>query len=191
MREAGGARESFPRKLEHDRRAEIECGQTVDEQRIVSVSGLPNNWPQNSTQLYDVCFHVSARHALRDGLSGVRVAFVCESGTKKNLEFARRASAASAPITQHAYRHVGEHLLANGFRNQIQQLANVQKRKWPGTIIGYDPAISIEIEFPLEPARRAMKPSQIQRGLFEDSGCQISPARFELVIVGSVHVVMT
>ena len=159
----------------------------------MAVGGLLNNWPQNSTQLLnkDFCFHVSARHALHDRLSGVRGAFVCENIAEKDLKSARGASAASAPITQRAYRHVGEHLLANGFRNQIQQLANVQKRKWPGTIIGYDPAISIEIEFPLEPARRAMKPSQIQRGLFEDSGCQISPARFELVIVGSVHVVMT
>jgi len=52
--------------MEPDRRTEIECGQTVDEQRIVSVRGLPNNWPQNSTQLYDVCFHVSASQALRD-----------------------------------------------------------------------------------------------------------------------------
>src|SRR5437016_13982113 len=99
-------------------------------------------------------------------LSGVRVAFVCESGTKKNLEFARRASAASAPITERAYRHVGEHLLANGFRNQIQHLANVQERKGPGTIIGHDPAICIEIEFPLDRARSAMEPSQIQPGLF-------------------------
>src|SRR5256885_538168 len=33
-----------------------------------------------------------------------------------------------------------------------------------------------------------MEPSQIQRSLFENSGRQISPARFELVIVGSVHV---
>src|SRR5206468_6287127 len=125
LREAGGARESFPRKLEHDRRAEIECGQTVDEQRIVPVGGLPNNWPQNSTQLYDVCFHVSASRALRDRLRGVRVAFVCESGTKKNLEFARGASAASAPITERAEREVAEHLLANGFRRQIQRLADV------------------------------------------------------------------
>jgi hypothetical protein len=67
MREGGGARESFPRKLEPEWRAEIECGQTVDEQRIVSVGGLPNNWPQNSTQLLNkgVCFH-NARHPLRD-----------------------------------------------------------------------------------------------------------------------------
>ena len=50
--------------------------------------------------------------------------------------------------------------------------------------------MSIEIEFPLEPARRATKSSQIQRGLFEDSGCQIFPARFEMVIVGSVHVIL-
>ena len=49
--EAGGARESFARKLEPEWGTEIECGQTVDEQRIVSVGGLPNNWPQNSTQL--------------------------------------------------------------------------------------------------------------------------------------------
>src|SRR6266487_1551216 len=124
------------------------------------------------------------------GLSGVRVAFVCESGTKKNLEFARRASAASAPITERTYRHVAEHLLANGFRREIQHLADVQERKWPGTIIGHDPAISIEIEFPLDFARSAMEPSQIQRSLFEDSGRQIFPARLVLVIVGRVHVVV-
>jgi len=128
---------------------------------------------------------------LRDRLSGVRGAFGRENTAKKNLQSRRGASAASDPITQRAYRHVDEHLLANGFRNQIRQLANVQKRKWPGTIVGYDPTISIEIEFPLDPARRAMKPSQIQRGLFEDSGCQFLLAGLEIVIVGSVHVVMT
>jgi hypothetical protein len=49
--------------------------------------------------------------------------------------------------------------------------------------------MSIEIEFSLDRARRAMEPSQIQPGLFEDPGRQIFPARLELVIVGSVHVV--
>ena len=50
--------------------------------------------------------------------------------------------------------------------------------------------MSIEIEFPLDRARCAMEPSQIQRSLFEDSGRQIFLARLELVIVGSVHVVV-
>jgi hypothetical protein len=128
LREAGGARESFPRKLEHDRRAEIECGQTVDEQWIVSVGGLPNNWPQNSTQFLnkDVRFHASPRHALGDRFSGVRGRpFVYENIAKKNLKSARGASAASAPITERTYRQVAEHLLANGFRREIQHLANV------------------------------------------------------------------
>jgi hypothetical protein len=40
---------ALSRKLEIQRRAEIECGQAVDKQGIVSVAGLPNNWPQNST----------------------------------------------------------------------------------------------------------------------------------------------
>src|SRR6185436_18231080 len=35
-----------------------------------------------------------------------------------------------------------------------------------------------------------MEPSQIQRGLLKDSVCQIFPARLELVIVGSVHVIL-
>jgi len=51
LREARGARKRFARKLEPDWGAEIEYGQAVDEQWIVSVDGLPNNWPQNSTQL--------------------------------------------------------------------------------------------------------------------------------------------
>jgi hypothetical protein len=127
LREAGGARQSFARKLQPERRAEIECGQTVDEQWIVSVGGLPNNWPQNSTQLLnkDVCFHVSARHALGDRFNGVRGAFVCENIANKNLKSSRGASAASAPITERTYRQVAEHVLTNGFRREIQQLANV------------------------------------------------------------------
>jgi len=48
LREAGGVRESLARKLEPDWGTEIECGQGVDEQRIVFVGG---NWPQNSAQL--------------------------------------------------------------------------------------------------------------------------------------------
>src|SRR6266478_7987062 len=130
------------------------------------------------------------RHTLGGRLSGVRGAFVCENIAKKNLKSSRGASAASAPITERAYRQVAEHLLANGFRRQIQCLADVQERKWPGTIIGYDPAISIEIEFPLDRARSAMEPSQIQRSLFEDSGRQFLPARLEMVIVGSVHAIL-
>src|SRR5439155_17394830 len=47
-----------------------------------------------------------------------------------------------------------------------------------------------EIKFPLDFARGVMEPSQIERSLFEDSGRQIFPARLELVIVGSVHVVV-
>ena len=50
--------------------------------------------------------------------------------------------------------------------------------------------MSLEIEFPLDRARRAMKPSQIQGSLLEDSGSQILSARLELVIVGNVHVVV-
>ena len=92
-----------------------------------SVGGLPNNWPQNSTQLLnkDVCFHIGAKHALRDRLSGGRGAFVCENIAEKNLKSSRGASAASAPITERTYRQVAEHLLANGFRREIQHLANV------------------------------------------------------------------
>jgi hypothetical protein len=86
LREAGGPRQSFAGKLEHKWRTEIECGQTVDEQRIVAVGGLPNNWPQNSTQLLNkgVCFH-GARHTLGDRLNGGRGAFVCENIAKKIL----------------------------------------------------------------------------------------------------------
>ena len=100
MRERAGAREFFARKLEPEWWSEIEYGQTVDKQWIVFVGGLPNNWPQNSTQLFkDVCFHVIARHALHDRLSGVRGAFGCENIAKKNLKSPRGAAAASAPIT--------------------------------------------------------------------------------------------
>jgi hypothetical protein len=118
---SGGAREFFPRKLQPDWRSEIECGQTIDEQGIVPVGGLPNNWPRNSTQLLKEvgCFH-GARHRLRDRLSGVRVALVCENIAKKNLESACGAPAASAPITESAQRQIGEHLLANRFRREIQ-----------------------------------------------------------------------
>jgi len=50
LREAGDARESFPRKLKPEWETEIEYGQTMDEQWIVFVGGLPNNWLQNSTR---------------------------------------------------------------------------------------------------------------------------------------------
>jgi hypothetical protein len=38
----------FTGELKHQPAVEIECGQAVDEQWIVLVAGLPNNWPQNS-----------------------------------------------------------------------------------------------------------------------------------------------
>jgi len=46
LRELAAAAEQFAGKLK--RRAKVECGQTVDEQRIVSVVGLRNNWPQKA-----------------------------------------------------------------------------------------------------------------------------------------------
>jgi len=61
--------------------------------------------------------------------------------------------------------------MSHRIRREVQHLANVAERKWPGTIIGYDPAMSIEIEFPLDRARCAMEPTQILLGLFENSGC--------------------
>jgi hypothetical protein len=192
LRERAGAREFFAGKPEHNRRAKIECGHTVDEQWIVSVGGLPNNWPQNSMQFLNnaECVHGSTRHALRDRLSSARGAFVREDVAKKGLESPRGASTASDQITERAQRQVTEHVLTNSFRRQIQCLADVQERKWPGTIIGHDPAISIEIEFPLDFARSAMEPSHIQRSLLEDSGRQIFPARLELIVVGSVHAIL-
>src|SRR5262245_6009227 len=49
----------FARKLQQEWSPEIERGQTVDEQWIVPVGGLPNNSPRNSAQPLnkDVCFH--------------------------------------------------------------------------------------------------------------------------------------
>ena len=42
----------------------------------------------------------------------------------------------------------------------------IRELETPPIIIGHDPAISIEIEFPLDFARSAVEPSQIQPGLF-------------------------
>src|SRR5262249_15603412 len=116
-----GAREFFAGKLKPDWRSEIECAQTVDEQWIVSVGGLPNNWPPNLTPLLNksVWFH-GVRHQLCDWFGGVRGAFVCENVAKKSLKSSRGASTASAPITEGAQRQIGERLLANGFRREIQ-----------------------------------------------------------------------
>jgi len=50
--------------------------------------------------------------------------------------------------------------------------------------------MSIQIEFPLDRTCCAMETSQIQHSLFENFGCQIFTARFELLIVGNVHVVV-
>ena len=57
------------RKLEVEWRTEIKCGQAVDEQRIVAVGGLSNNWPQNSKKRLNkgVLFHFSRRSALNWG----------------------------------------------------------------------------------------------------------------------------
>jgi hypothetical protein len=79
-------------------------------------------------------------------------------------------------------------LQANNVRRESQQFAHIEEGKRPGTIIGYGPAVSVEIEFSLDLARRTMKSAQILRGLFEDAGRQIFLARLGLVIVGKVHV---
>jgi len=53
--------------------------------------------------------------------------------------------------------------------------------------MGYDPAISVVIEFPTDCARRAMEASQILCGLLENSGSQLSLARLGDVIFGRFH----
>jgi len=53
----------------------------------------------------------------------------------------------------------------------------------------HDPAIGVEIEFPLDYAGRVMEPSQILCGLIENSGGQLSLARLADVIFGRIHLV--
>src|SRR5262249_8331512 len=52
---------------------------------------------------------------------------------------------------------------------------------------GCEPAISIEIEFPLDRAGCTMESSQIGGGLFQDSSRQLFPRYPANVFVGSVH----
>jgi len=54
---------------------------------------------------------------------------VVENTAKKNLKSPRGAAAASCPITEPLLTTVAEHLLANGFRREIQRLANVLRTK--------------------------------------------------------------
>jgi hypothetical protein len=110
------------------------------------------------------------------GIDDVCALVPYESVGEKNLKLACGASAASGPVTGRTQRLITEHLLAGGFRRETQHLANIQKRKRPGTVVGHKPTISIEIKFALNCARRSMEPSQILRGLFQDSGRQFSLA---------------
>jgi hypothetical protein len=86
-------------------------------------------------------------------------------------------------------RSVAQKILTQTFRRQLQQVTDVQERKRPGAVIGYDPAISIAIEFPLDCARCTMEASQILTGLLENSGGQLSWARLGDVIFGRFHLV--
>ncbi len=117
------------------------------------------------------------------------VAFVCENATAKILERAHGACVTPAQITEKTERSVVQKILTQNFRRQLQHLANVQERKRPGTIIGNDPAISIEIKFPLDRARRAMEAAQILCGLLENSRGQLSLACLGDVIFGRFHLV--
>ena len=179
MREAAGACQSFARKPEPDWGTEIEDGQAVDEQWVVFVGGLPNNGPQKWTQLLSerVGFHISVGDALGDRLSGVRGGFVCENIAKRNLKSARGASAASVPIAECSERQITEHVLTNGFRREVEQLANVEEGERPESIIRCEPAVGIEIKFSVNRASRAMEPMQILPGLLENSGGQFCLAR--------------
>jgi hypothetical protein len=110
--------------------------------------------------------------------------------TKKTLKLASSPSAASDQITEHARRQITDYVLADGVRHQAQQLANIQERKRPGTIIGCEPAVGIEIKFSLNRARRAVEPTQILLGLFENSGRQILLSCLARAIIGGVHIVV-
>ena len=79
--------------------------------------------------------------------------------------------------------------MSHRIRREVQQLTNVEERKWPATIIRREPAICIEVKFLFDLAGRTMKPAQILRGLLEDSGRQILLIRPGCVIFDSVHVV--
>jgi hypothetical protein len=90
-------------------------------------------------------------------------------------------------IAEKTERSVAQKLVAEHFGRPIQQLADVQERKWPRTVIGCNPAMSIAIEFPLDCARRALKALQILCGLFENSGNQLSLPRFGDTIFSRFH----
>jgi hypothetical protein len=57
-------------------------------------------------------------------------------------------------------------ILANIFWDEIQQLAHVEKGKWPTAIVGHHPSISVQVKFPFDCAGCAMKASQILLRLF-------------------------
>jgi hypothetical protein len=103
------------------------------------------------------------------------------------LERPRRPCASPTQIAEKTERSVVQKIVTKNFRRQLQQLADVQERERPGTIIGHDPAISIAIEFPLDCAGSAMKTSQILCGLLENSGGQLYFARLADVIFDRFH----
>ena len=80
--------------------------------------------------------------------------------------------------------------MSHRIRREVQQLTNVEERKWPATIIRREPAICIEVKFLFDLAGRTMKPAQILRGLLEDSGRQILLIRPGCVIFDSVHAIL-
>src|SRR5262249_12464182 len=110
----------------------------------------------------------------RAWLGVVRVTFVRKRVTKENLKFAYGALAASGPVTERPQRLITKELFADNFRRKLQQFANVQEGKWPGSISGCEPTISVKIEPTLNCAGRAVEASQILRDLFQDSGRQFS-----------------
>jgi len=85
LREAAGRRESFAGELENDWRAEIECRQAVDEQWIVPVGGLPNDWPDDSTQLLGdaLFFHVWGKARVVTGLAGLGLGSLVKAFARK------------------------------------------------------------------------------------------------------------
>jgi hypothetical protein len=111
----------FAGKYQEDWGAKVKFCQTIDEQWIMLVGGLPANWSNNCTQTLTekAPFHVSAKYVLRWWAQRFSLFLRFAKRWEQPLKSLEGLNAMPKPSTEGAHRQLAYQILTNIFRGEI------------------------------------------------------------------------